>query len=478
MPQKYKKSCNFDPMRKILLAFFAILTLHATSAPKYEVRAVWLTTLGGLDWPRTKAVDAASQNSQKQELCHKLDELQRMGINLVYLQTRIRGTVIYPSKIEPWDGALTGRYDLSPGYDPLAFAIEECHKRGMECHAWVVTLPAFKINGAKALGRRSLLYTHPRLLYKQSDMYYLDPSLEGTTEYLESICNEITDNYDIDGIHFDYIRYPERTKPGRADWRRDNITHIVSRLYHTIKQRKPWIKVSCSPVGKYHDTTLYSARGWNAYEAVYQDAVLWLKEGIMDMISPMMYFKDNHFYPFCAQWQEQSHGRIVAPGLGIYFLSPREKNWDLVEITRQLQFIRTLNMGGAAYFRAQFLLDDVKGLAQWIRHHYYPEPALVPPTPHASPSTCSADHSMQAPQRYVLYASKTYPVDTDKAENLVRVYWGKPDYNQLAAAVWGMNVKIMQMDEWGNELSTPVYESSPVNTNKTRRKVIRITDRQ
>ncbi len=478
MPQKYKKSCNFDPMRKILLAFFAILTLHAASTPKYEVRAVWLTTLGGLDWPRVKAVDATTRESQKQELREELDELQKIGINLVYFQTRIRGTVIYPSEIEPWDGALTGRYDLSPGYDPLAFAIDECHKRGMECHAWVVTLPAFKINGAKALGRRSLLYTHPRLLYRQNDMYYLDPSQSGTADYLESICAEITDNYDIDGIHFDYIRYPERTKLDRADWRRDNITRIVRQLYHAVKQRKPWVKVSCSPVGKYHDTTLYSARGWNAYETVFQDAVSWLREGIMDMISPMMYFKDNHFYPFCAQWQEQSHGRIVAPGLGIYFLSPREKNWDLIEITRQLQFIRTLDMGGAAYFRSRFMLDDVKGLAQWVRYHYYSAPALVPPTPRPSLSSDTAGCSAKAPRRYVLYASRTYPVDTGKAENLVRVYWGEPDYNRLAATLWGMNVKIMQMDEWGSELSTPVYETTPVGISPTRRKIIRFADRQ
>ena len=478
MPQKYKKSCNFDPMRKILLAFFAILTLHAASTPKYEVRAVWLTTLGGLDWPRVKAVDATTRESQKQELREELDELQKIGINLVYVQTRIRGTVIYPSEIEPWDGALTGRYDLSPGYDPLAFAIDECHKRGMECHAWVVTLPAFKINGAKALGRRSLLYTQPRLLYRQNDMYYLDPSQSGTADYLESICAEITDNYDIDGIHFDYIRYPERTKPDRADWRRDNITRIVRQLYHAVKRRKPWVKVSCSPVGKYHDTTLYSARGWNAYETVFQDAVSWLREGIMDMISPMMYFKDNHFYPFCAQWQEQNHGCIVAPGLGIYFLSPREKNWELIEITRQLQFIRTLDMGGAAYFRSRFMLDDVKGLAQWVRYHYYSAPALVPPTPRPSLSSDTAGCSAKAPRRYVLYASRTYPVDTGKAENLVRVFWGEPDYNRLAATLWGMNVKIMQMDEWGSELSTPVYETTPVGISPTRRKIIRIADRQ
>ena len=103
----------------------------ATAMPKHEVRAVWLTTIMGLDWPKTRAVSEESRKKQQQELCNILDRLQEDGINTVYLQTRTRGAVIYPSAIEPWDGALTGKYDKHPGYDPLAFAIDECHKRGI-----------------------------------------------------------------------------------------------------------------------------------------------------------------------------------------------------------------------------------------------------------------------------------------------------------------------------------------------------------
>ena len=109
--------------------------------PKREVRAVWLTTIGGLDWPKTYAHTPRTIEKQKQELCTLLDQLQKVNMNTVLLQTRIRGTVIYPSQYEPWDGCVSGKPGSSPGYDPLQFAIEECHKRGMECHAWVVSVP-------------------------------------------------------------------------------------------------------------------------------------------------------------------------------------------------------------------------------------------------------------------------------------------------------------------------------------------------
>ena len=258
----------------------------ANSAPKYEVRGVWLTTLGGLDWPRIKATSAAKREQQKQELCQILDQLKAAKINTVFMQTRIRGAVIYPSKIEPWDVCLTGQYDKDPGYDPLAFAIEETHKRGMELHAWVVTVPSFKIKDATKLGPKGLLKTHPDLLKKHNDMYYLDPGLPGADDYLVNICKEIVSRYDVDGIHFDYIRYPENAegfpdgatykkyggKQSKAEWRRANITRMVRKSHAAIKALKPWVRLSCSPVGKFKDMRRFSSRGWNAYAAVYQNA--------------------------------------------------------------------------------------------------------------------------------------------------------------------------------------------------------------
>lgn len=459
----------------------------AHPAPKREVRGVWLTTLGGLDWPKTKATSPSRMEQQKQELREILDLYQACHINTVFLQTRVRGSVIYPSRIEPWDVALTGQYDKNPGYDPLAFAIEEAHHRGMELHAWVVTVPCFKIAQGKRIGKKSLLNTHPSWLKKHADSYYLDPGLPGVANYIADICQEIAEHYDVDGIHFDYIRYPENPesfpdaatykKYGKGqtkrDWRRDNITAIARTAYRRIKGVKPWIRVSCSPVGKYQDVARYSAKGWAALTTVYQDAQGWLREGIMDMLCPMMYFQGNHFYPFAADWQEQSFGRIIAPGLGIYFMSPREKDWEWGVIQRELCYIRQQGLGGQAYFRSQFLTDNTKGIYDYLKNDFYPYPALTPAmtwlcdTPPQAPhitgqqrvdgvkehlawSQVRGKHGEAC--RYVLYASKSTPIDITDPANIVLVTESNEyTYNLLSRTLYGLHMAVTALDRFGNE---------------------------
>lgn len=459
----------------------------AHSAPKREVRGVWITTLGGLDWPKAKASSPQGIERQKRELTAILDQLQACRINTVFLQTRVRGSVIYPSRIEPWDVALTGQYDKAPGYDPLAFAIEEAHKRGMELHAWVVTVPCFKVAQAKRVGRKSLMHTHPSWLKKHADTYYLDPGLPGVADYLADICQEIATSYDVDGIHFDYIRYPENPeafpdgptykKYGKGqtkrEWRCANITAIARTAYQRIKAVKPWVRVSCSPVGKYQDVSRYSAKGWAALTTVYQDAQGWLREGIMDMLCPMMYFQGNHFYPFAADWQEQSYGRIIAPGLGIYFLSPREKDWEWGIIQRELCYIRQQELGGQAYFRSKFLTDNTKGIYDYLRDSFYPYPALTPAmtwlcsTPPQAPKVTRQERvdgvkehlawsqvkgSHGEACRYVLYAGKSSPVDTADPANIIAVTWDNEyTYNLLSRTLYGLHMAVTAIDRFGNE---------------------------
>ncbi len=480
--------------------------LHS-ECPKRELRAVWLTTLSGLDWPRTKATSPSTIEKQKRELCTLLDEMKQANINTILMQTRIRGSLIYPSRLEPWDACLTGTYDRNPGYDPLQYAIEQTHLRGMELHAWVVTIPAFKIATAQRMGKKSLLHTHPELLVKHNDQYYLDPGMPGTADYLSTILSDFIDRYDIDGIHFDYIRYPENAtsfadgktykkyghgKP-KSEWRRDNITAIVRRLYNEVKQRKPWVKMSSSPVGKYRDTRRYSSRGWNAFDAVHQDAQGWLREGIQDALFPMMYFTGDHFYPFAVDWQEGAYGRPVCPGLGIYFLHPSEKNWDLSVITQELHYLRQEGLAGQAYFRARFLTDqDAKGLYAYLRNHFYPEPALppcypwldsIPPsmperftlTPEAGNMAllawASCTDNLSASVRYNVYASRQFPVDISNPENLVATLLPNPEYhyNNLYAQLYGIHLAVTAIDRCGNEgpaaqLSIPGASASAAPT--------------
>lgn len=410
--------------------------------PKYEVRAVWLTTIGGIDWPHSYAQSERSAEKQKEELRAILDRLQKANINTVLLQTRIRATTIYPSQYEPWDGCLSGFPGKSPGYDALQFAIDECHKRGMEVHAWVVTIPVGKWN---SYGCRQLRKRFPRLIKRIDQDGYMDPEAKQTGCYLAEMCREIVQRYDVDGIHLDYIRYPETWKfrIGK-DQARGNITRIVEKIHQAVKKEKPWVKMSCSPIGKFDDLSRYWSHGWNAYTKVAQDAQAWLKDGLMDELFPMMYFRGDQFFPFAIDWKEHSYGKIIAPGLGIYFLDPKEGKWNISDITSELYHLRNIGEGHA-FFRNKFLLDNHQGVYDFVTAHFNRYPALVPPMTWESnkrplqpvtlrieenegTTTLRWDNSLQyedgtaikTPYIYNnVYASKEYPVDVHDARNLI-----------------------------------------------------------
>ena len=462
---------------RLLLAALVLALATTTVAqhampPKYEVRAVWLTTIKGLDWPH-----AYTPHQQKAELCHILDQLQAANINTILLQTRVRGTTIYPSAYEPFDVALTGANAQTMGYDPLQYAIEQCHKRGMEIHAWMVTLP---IGQASLRGYKHLRNTVPHLIKRIGEDWYLNPEQPATATYLATLASEIVEHYDVDGIHLDYIRYPETWRNASSSTpqqRRNNTTAIVRAIHHAVKKRKPWVKVSCSPVGKYADLPRYSSGGWNARNAVAQDAQQWLAEGIMDQLYPMMYFRNNQFFPFALDWQENAARRTVVPGLGIYFMHPSEGRWTLHDITRQLVFLRQEHMG-FAFFRSKFFTDNTKGLYHYVAHRHTPYPALTPPmtwqqsTPPAPPTnvrlkpvlqtntTCLAwqpAHANDDNVRYNIYASPTLPVDINDVRHLIAIRVAAttltlPENTQRTP----LHYAVTTIDRYGNEsLPTP-----------------------
>ncbi len=433
--------------------------------PKREVRAVWLTTLSGLDWPSTRATGPESAERQRRELRGMLDGLRAAGVNTVLLQTRIRGTVIYPSGLEPWDGCLTGTPGKSPGYDPLAFAVEECHRRGMEVQAWVVSVPLGKWN---AIGCREARARRPGLVMRVGEDGYLDPANPASHAYLAAICGEIARNYDVDGIHLDYIRYPETMRMGiPASRARANITGMVRAVRDAVKGAKPWVKVSCAPIGKFSDLNRYPSKGWNAYGRGFQDVREWLSAGLVDQVYPMMYFRGDQFYPFAFDWKEHSAGRTVVPGLGAYLLSPSGENWPLGEIQAQMGVARSAGMGHA-FFRARFLLDDVKGLYGLARD-FDGYPALVPPIERAgrvsvpSPGTVDvargsgldlvswpAVTGLEGGTLYNVYAGREYPVDVGNARNLVAPRVRESSLS-VPARGRGYFYAVTAMDRYGNE---------------------------
>jgi uncharacterized lipoprotein YddW (UPF0748 family) len=464
------------------------LSLVVSAQPKYEVRAAWVTTAYGLDWPRTRATSPASIRKQQQELEKILDCLKEANFNTVIFQTRMRGDVAYRSDIEPYSSIFTGTSGKSPGYDPLTFAVTECHKRGMECHAWMVAIPLGGKKHVESLGKESVTRRKRDICVQYKNEYFLNPGHPATKEYLMKLVREVVSRYDVDGVQFDYLRYPEyapkfpddydyrRYGKGRSreQWRRDNLTSIVRYLYQGIKEIKPWVKVSTCPVGKYKDTSRYSSRGWNAYNTVYQDPQGWLGEGIMDQIYPMLYFRGNNFYPFALDWQEQSNSRHVVPGLGVYFLDPSEGKWTLDDVERQINFVRSEKMAGVGYYRVKYLVDNTKGIYDELHYNYYTTPALVPPMPwldKVAPSAPSelkvertegyarlswkaaTDNDPRNAPRYVVYASDTEPVDISDPHNIIAHNVTGTEYLYAPLYPWlaKRHFAVTAVDRYGNE---------------------------
>ncbi len=441
----------------ILLIGFP-LSLLSSELPATEVRAVWLTTNYGLDWPHNRT----SREAQQNELIAILDSLKRHHFNTVLFQVRGRGEVLYRSKIEPMSSLVVTGGNSSSAFDPLAFAIEECHKRGLECHAWIVTYPLGSDKQVKSLGNASITRKQPSLARKFQGEWYLDPGNPRTDEYLLSIVQEIVTGYDVDGIHFDYIRYPDNKGrfpddtmyrlhgkgKSRADWRRDNITRFVTRVYDWIKQEKPWVQVSSAPLGRYRAIG-DNGHGWTAMETVYQDAGRWMQAGKHDALYPMMYYKDHLFYPFVDDWMINGNKRIVVPGLGVYQMI--ELDWSRNDILEQVDYTRSREVQGQAYFRSGNLLSNTKGILTAIEA-YYRYPAKLPPmtwlsdTIPATPADLRAERASdglfelrwqavgeESRVTYNLYRSDSDDFNLNRAENLLSVGLREPVYRIAVA---------------------------------------------
>ena len=253
--------------------------------------------------------------AQQQALIEILDRLQAANFNMVFLQTRLRGDVIYRSKIEPASKTFSGRWGELPGYDPLTFAIEECHKRGMECHAWFVTFPVGTEKSVKEMGKQSVVRKHPKLCKRHNGEWYLDPGVPGTADYLLSLVKEIIEGYDIDGIHIDdyFYPYPEGGRPipddreyalynngiaDRGDWRRYNVNFFVKEMGEHVHKLKPWVKFGVSPFGIYRNKKSSpigsDTNGLQNYDQLYADVLLWVNNGWIDYCVPQLYWHIGH----------------------------------------------------------------------------------------------------------------------------------------------------------------------------------------
>ena len=367
------------------------------------MRAVWLTTIYGLDWPQTVAATSSRMKDQREELKRILDRLAKDKFNTVFFQVRLRGDVLYRSDIEPMSSVLTGTQQIRPNYDPLAFAIRECRKRGLSIHAWIVTLPLGTDKQVRTLGREGVCLQRQNLCVKHNGEWYLNSANPEARTYLASVAAELVRKYDVDGVHLDYIRYPDHGSKfpdqkeyrlygkgkSRAQWRTDNISQLVKEIADSVHVNNPYALMSAATLGRYREIPGRKSSGWTCRESVFQDPLIWFKQGSVDFIVPMMYHKDELFSPYLKDWKEVFGNRAVIPGLAAYRVTDKSK-WSPSVIDRQISEIEELGMWGVAFYREANIRPNVRGMAPILDSHFvlpvrplsfHKKNAPVPPQP-------------------------------------------------------------------------------------------------
>lgn len=341
----------------IFILFLCLGNIYA-QIPR-ETRAVWLTTNFRLDWPPARY----DEDLQKSALVDIFDDIKKKNFNTVYFQVRFNGTVLFKSSYEPMSFYITGKLGDSTAYDPLQYAIELAHKRGLELHAWVNIAKCYDGTEKNLFDNpKHICQIHPDWIVKDTrdgaTAYWLDPGLPAVKEYLSNLLSELAMNYDIDGLHYDYLRYPGKSFDddfsfgvhggglSKDEWRRNNLTEIVKTLSERIKEFKPNLKIGVAPIGIYK--SLPNARGLEGYNDVYQDAREWLKLKYIDYVVPQIYWglEGNPRFDIVAKdWNDNSYGRNVVLGIGAY------KPDVYVNIDKMITFSRQIKAGGVAFFR-------------------------------------------------------------------------------------------------------------------------------
>jgi uncharacterized lipoprotein YddW (UPF0748 family) len=373
--------------------------------PPREFRGAWITEVAtNQDWPSKPNLTVTEQ---KTELISLLDRAVRLHLNAIILQVRPACDALYASPLEPWSEYLTGTMGKPPQpfYDPLAFAIAEAHKRGLELHAWFNPFRALRSQSKSPVAWNHISRTHPELVRRYGDDLWLDPGEPAVRDYVLRVVMDVVRRYDVDGVQFDdyFYPYPEKDPAGRLvdfpdyatwkkyglpngyernDWRRANINQFVQSVYQNIKATKPWVKFGVSPFGIWRPGFPKQIKGLDAYANLYADTRKWLAEGWLDYFSPQLYWPiDDSPHSFSALlnwWSEQNaKGRNLWPALDAAGVGEK---FTADEIARQIKITRAqAGASGEIFYHLRTLAEN-PALTN-ILGAQYAQTALVPASP-------------------------------------------------------------------------------------------------
>lgn len=455
----------------LLILFFSAcgtpkkaLTRQADFMPKREFRGAWIQTVGQ---SRYQQMNSAAMKHYLSEMVRKLDET---GINAVIFQIRPEADAFYKSELEPWSRYLTGvqgKAPDDPSFDPLAFLIEECHRRGMELHAWLNPYRV-KTNITNRLAAGHICERYPERFVQYGNQLFFDPGLPENRSFICEVVRDIVSRYDVDAIHMDDYFYPypiggtpfpddksfgmyaasQGFSPSqRGDWRRNNVNLLIQQIKYTIAGTKPSVRFGISPFGIYrnkrNDPDGSDTNGLQNYDDLYADIKLWVEKGWIDYNLPQLYWEIGHaaadYTTLLQWWNANNFQQHLYIGQDLKRSIDRNELQIKIRQSREMAFVH-----GNCYWYGYQILDDFEGVAGVLKTDVHSAKALLPAYTHMHDGRPGAvkklaevftedmhfltwEHNKkplqpETAQKFVVYRfHHTEKVDINRAENIVQV---------------------------------------------------------
>ena len=388
------------------MVLLALLLTVATEAQKREMRGAWIQCVNG-------QFQGLGKEKMQQTLTYQLDELQKDGVNTIIFQVRPECDALYESKLEPWSRFLTGKQGQAPSpyWDPLQWMIEQCHKRGMELHAWINPYRA-KTKTTKQLASNHIAVRKPMNCFSYDDLFILNPGIAENRDFICEVAKDIVSRYDVDGIHMDDYFYPYPVKgetiPDEEqfrlfnngikdinDWRRYNVNLFIEQFYKTVHETKPWVKVGISPFGIYRNKKSSpigsETNGTQNYDDLYADILLWVNNGWLDYNVPQIYWeignKAADYETLIKWWSQHASGRplIIGEDVERTVKYPDLQNQNSHQLPAKMRLHHQLPaVKGTVLWYAKAAVDNVGNYGTALRNNYWRYPALLPSMPFIS----------------------------------------------------------------------------------------------
>ena len=395
-------------VKSLLCVFFLLLMAGGVFAqvqtgsayPKREFRAAWIQSVNG-------QFRGMPTEKLKQNLIGQLNSLQKARINAIIFQVRPEADALYASRLEPWSRFLTGVQGKAPEpyWDPMQFMIDECHKRGMEFHAWINPYRT-KTTLKSELAPNHVYNIHPEWFVTYGDQLYFDPALPESRRHICMVVSDIVSRYDVDAIHMDDYFYPYPIKgkdfpddasfarfgggfSNKGDWRRSNVNVLIKKLHETIREIKPWVKFGVSPFGIYRnessDPLGSKTKGLQNYDDLYADVLLWAREGWIDYNIPQIYWHIGHpvadYETLVKWWARNTENRplFIGQSVMITVQNADPKNPSINQLPRKMALQRAYQtIGGSCQWPASAVVENVGKYRDALIAEYHKYPALPP----------------------------------------------------------------------------------------------------